>query len=377
LILLALPACALTAPAGVPLVENRFTAPTAVVRVAWSHTLVRTTPLLEYKPQEFATAAVGDNGLVYIGSSARRLLALRPRDGAFVWDYPLTGGMSSEPLYLPAGTAFPEATLVIGDDDGALTALSARTGEKRWEHRVRGAIRVRPAFADGMIYFTSGEGRLYAVDARTGQWRWQYEREVPESFAIRGASGAVAEGGRVFAGFPDGYVVALNGKTGEAVWTRQLSGEAARFTDVDSTPVIRDGVVYATSYSGGVFALDAKDGSTRWRFELDGAGPLSLDQDGRIYVSSSTEGIYCLDAQGRLQWRQGAARHGELSRPVLWGAYLLLSAAHSGAFVIDARSGQLLQAFNPGHGVTGRPAAAGSDVYVLSNAGVFFKLTTG
>lgn len=358
--------------------RDTFVAPAAVLRVVWSRPLVRTLPLLAYKLQEFAAAAVDGNGRIFIGSSAKVFYALHPRDGRVLWTRTLTGGVSSEPLYLPAGTVGPEALVLVGDDDGALTALAADTGAVRWTYRVRGTIRVRPSHCDGLILFTSSEGRLYAVDARSGAWRWQYEREAPESFGIRGASGPLCSGGRVFAGFPDGYLAALGAATGEAIWTRQLSGEATRFADVDSTPALHAGTLYATSYAGGVYALDAKDGSTRWRHELEGAGPLALDAAaGRLYVSAARAGIHCLDTEGHLLWRQALGKQGELSEPTVWGPYVLLSAAAGGSYLADAATGELLQHFNPGQGITGRPVAAGQHVYVLSNTGVFFALSAG
>ena len=39
-------------------------------------------------------------------------------------------------------------------------------------------------------------------------------------------------------------------------------------------------------------------------------------------------------------------------------------------------SGNLLQFFDPGQGATARPMAQGQRVYILSNAGAFFALTT-
>lgn len=379
-LLLALAGCAGPGMPWAPDGRRLPLAPASILRLSWSRVLSRNTQILTYKPQEFASAAAGAEGLVFVGSSARTFYAFKDRDGEVAWERQLTGGISSQPLYLGAGAALPEALVVVGDDDGALTALTARTGAVRWTYRVRGAIRVRPAYADGLLFFTSGEGRLYAVDAKTGAWKWQYEREVPETFTIRGSAGVLVLGGRAYTGFPDGYLAALNAATGEVVWTRQLSGDAARFTDVDSTPVAdrKKETLFVSSYASGVHALDIKDGSPRWRFELEGAGPLSLDAAGeRLYVVAAPAGVHCLDTQGRLVWRQALAQEGELSAPVLWGPYLLLSAAAGGLYLAQADDGRLLQFFAPGQGATGAPSAYGRHVYVLSNAGFFYALTAG
>jgi outer membrane protein assembly factor BamB len=268
--------------------------------------------------------------------------------------------------------------VLVGDDDGVLSALSATTGAERWTYRARGPLHSQPVVHGGMVYVTSNEGRVYGLDVRTGKWVWQYEREISEGFAIRGSSGVLPVGNRVYVGFPDGYLACLSGETGEVVWTRQLSGDATRFTDVDSTPVLVGDTLYISCYSGGVYALDVKDGSTRWRFELETAGPLVVDPTGeRIFVVSASQGLYCLDNKGRKLWRQSFAQKGELSQPTVWGPYLLLSAAVDGLYILDQRSGELLQFFDPGQGATARPMAQGDRVYVLSNGGAFFALSRG
>jgi hypothetical protein len=72
-------------------------------------------------------------------------------------------------------------------------------------------------------------------------------------------------------------------------------------------------------------------------------------------------------------WRQALARQGELSPPVLVGGRLLLvSASEGGTYVVDRRSGRLLQFFEPGHGVTAMPYSDGAQVYLLTNTGFFY-----
>jgi outer membrane protein assembly factor BamB len=362
----------------VPLIKDQFVAPQGVVRVAWRRTLQPAVPFFSYHPQEFASAAASADGqLVFIGSSEKTFYAMRARDGEVVWKRELTGEVSSQPLVLPAGAVGPESLVLVGDDDGVLSAIVAATGAVRWTYRARGPIHTQPVVHGGLVYITSSEGRVYGLDLRTGKWVWQYEREIPEGFAIRGSSGVLPVGTRVFVGFPDGYLACLNGENGEVVWTRQLSGESSRFTDVDGTPAVFGDTLYVTCYSGGVYALDVKDGSTRWRFDLEAAGPLAVDPSGeRIYAVSANQGLYCLDSKGRKLWQQAFPREGELSQPLLWGNYLVLSAAADGLHILDKRTGELLQFFDPGQGATARPATQGEHLYILSNAGAFFALTT-
>lgn len=363
----------------VPLVKETFTAPAGILRVRWSRPLVGKVAFFSYKPQEFAAAAVSDDGqLVYIGSSQKQLFALRAANGDVLWEREMQSTLSSHPLFLKAGAVGPEPLLLLGDDAGLISALEAGSGQQRWTYRARGPVQTQPVAQGQMLYATSNEGRIYALDIRTGSWRWSYERETADAFSIRGHSGVLPIAGsqRLYVGFPDGYLSCLHSETGEVIWNRQLSGEATRFTDVDGTPALLGDTLVTSCYASGLFGLDPKDGTTRWRFDVEAAGPFTIDaKRERIYLVSATQGLFCIDKKGRKLWQQVMSEQGELSAPTLWRGCVLLSAAVSGLHVADAETGQLLQFFDPGQGASAQPVAHGNEVYLLSNAGSFFALT--
>lgn len=364
----------------IPRVKDRFIQPASVLSVRWSRPLVTQIAFFSYKPQEFAAAAVSDDGgTVFIGSSAKTFYALRARDGEVLWARELGSGISSEPRFVPAGgAAGPDALVLLGDDDGRLLALRASDGEIKWQSPRsgnRGPIQTVPVVHNGRVYVASISGHIEAYKLEDGKEVWRYERTLGDGFSIRGNSNVLVAGEKVYVGFPDGYLACLSVESGEVLWSRSLAGDKSRFTDVDSTPVLVNGTLYVSCFASGVYALDPKDGSTRWRFDLESAGPLTVDPTGeRIYAVSATQGLFCLDGKGRKVFQQSLAHQGELAQPVLWNGYLLISAAVSGLYVADAKTGELLQSFDPGQGATAPPVAVGSSVYLLSNAGAFFSL---
>jgi outer membrane protein assembly factor BamB len=118
--------------------------------------------------------------------------------------------------------------------------------------------------------------------------------------------------------------------------------------------------------------MDPATGDVKWHYEVEGANSVAVAGD-RVYFGAAKAGVHCLDLEGRLVWRQSLAQQGTLS-PVmmLQGDLLLLSAAAGGTYVVDARSGTLLQFFKPGKGVSAPPTSDGSHVYVLTNSGFFY-----
>jgi outer membrane protein assembly factor BamB len=324
---------------------------------------------IDYKPQEFAAAA-SDGQRVFVGSSQGVLWALAADDGRLLWRRPLSGPISSEPAYV-----VEMGLVLVGDDDGALWAIEPATGKTRWSYRARGPITARPVYAGGMVYFTSAENRVYALDAVRGTWKWQYDRESPDGFTIRGQGGPLVTGGRVYAGFSDGYLACLEARTGDIVWVRGLSAESAsHYVDVDSTPALYGGALYVSSVSGGVYALDPKDGSVRWRFEVEGAGTVRV-RNGRVYFAAGKQGVYCLDVAGRLVWHQALPRAGELSSPLVVAGWVVVSAADSGTYIANAETGRLDEFIMPGHGISGPPTTDGRHVFVVSNAGFVYALS--
>ena len=346
--------------------RDAFVAPVDVLQVRWRCHLTEE-PLLEYKPQEFASAA-SDGTRVFVGSSGKVLWALSARDGSILWKHPLGGSVSGRPRYV-AETGM----VYVGCDDGGLYAIDAESGAQRWVYRTRGPIASQPVYADEQLFFTSGENRIYALDARGGKWKWQYDREAPESFTIRGYPAPLVANGRIYVGFSDGYLACLSAAGGDVLWARSLAGDSTRFTDVDSTPLFYRNTIFVSAYSTGVYALDPKDGSTRWRYDVEGATSVRA-RGSRLYFTATKSGLHALDLDGHLLWRQSLAAGGELSAPTVLGGYVLASSATGGTYVADAASGRLFQYFAPGHGVTSEATSDGRQVYVLSNGGFFYAL---
>ncbi len=348
-------------------IEPRFVSPKNVLVPRWRRHITEE-PLIEYKPQEFAAAAIGGDK-VFVGASQGNFYAFRAYDGEIIWRKKTVGPIESQPLYVEA-----THTVYLGGTDGILYALDSETGAERFQYRTQGPIGPVPVVSGDVVYFTTGENRIYAIDALSGTWKWQYEREVPEqSFTVRGSSAPLVVGEMIYVGFADGSIVCIQAKSGEVLWARSLAQEGLHFVDVDSTPLLHNGALYVSSYAGGVYSLDPKDGSIRWRFEVEGAGTVrASSDDDRIYFTAARAGVFCLDQAGRLIWRQSLALGGELSSPLVTGGYVMFSSATGGTYVANRHSGELYQYFDPGHGVSSEPVSDGKQVYLLSNEGYFY-----
>jgi outer membrane protein assembly factor BamB len=332
----------------------------------------------EIKPQEFAAPAV-DRDTAYVGTATGTFFAIRILDGKVRWHRQI-GSVSAQ-----AAVAWPN--LYVGTDDGELRCLDAATGKdcnalgakSAWPYASRGPIEQVPVVTGDSVIFANEADTVTAVDARTGKFRWQYKTETPDEYTLRGHAGVAIDGDLVYTGFSNGTLVALRAQNGSVAWLTSLKGDADRFFDVDATPVIVGSTVFTTSSSGGVFALDKTTGLVRWHVPLfegnapgqppGNVGGIATDGE-RLFVTAADQGVYALDLDGNVLWRQGTRGGGEPAQPVVSGDLLFYALTDGGLFVAEKRTGRVLQYFDPGDGVSASPALTLDDrVLVLTNRG--------
>jgi outer membrane protein assembly factor BamB len=328
--------------------------------------------LTEISPQEFAGAAVYAD-TIYIGSATGELFALRASNGTMRWKAHI-GGVSCTPLVV-AGTIY------VGTMDGVLIALDAQTAKVKWKYQSRGPIEQTPVSTTDLIVFANEADQVVAVDAMTGKFKWQYKSETPEQYTLRGHAGVTVDNDFMYTGFSNGTIVALRKDTGSVAWSTSLKGDVDKFMDVDATPLVIGDKVYATSSSGGVFALDKATGQVRWRTPFyDAAQPSEfgnvggITTDGKLlYVSVAELGTYAMDFNGNIVWRVGAKGGGEPAAPVVFADLLVYTLAEDGLFIASRKTGETLEFFDPGEGISARPTITGDGrLFVMSNHGILY-----
>jgi outer membrane protein assembly factor BamB len=186
----------------------------------------------------------------------------------------------------------------VGDWNGKVWALDARTGATRWTYRTDGEVKGSAAFAAGRIFVGSYDGHVYALAARTGKLAWRAAAQPRlGSLGTFYSTPAIAYG-RVYIGCTDGKVYSYGAASGKLRWSQSTGGY------VYASPAIWHRLVIAGSYDQTLYALDAATGDVRWRFRAE--GPISGSAtvvDGVVYFSTFDKQTYGLDAAtGKLLW---------------------------------------------------------------------------
>lgn len=176
----------------------------------------------------------------------------------------------TSPLFGTAMSPVVDAGLLIahvgGNDDGALTAFDAGSGEVKWQWKGDGPAYASPVVADfggTRQVITETQNHIVGVSASAGQLLWQipftteYVQNIPSPLPYHDLVilSGLAKG--IFAVRPS----AKDGKwTAETVWR---NGDVSMYM---SSPVLEGDLLFGFSHykKGQFFCMDARTGATKW-----------------------------------------------------------------------------------------------------------------
>ena len=219
------------------------------------------------------SSALVTDGSVYFGTLDGRVIRLSLATRRPVWVARATGDVK-------AGLALNRDMVVVGDYGGNVSAFARTDGTLRWRTTSPGtALQGAGRFyggagvAYGRVFIGNINGRVLALDARTGEVAWV---RVVDDFVY--SSPAIADE-TIYVGSYDHHLYALDAVTGEVRW-RTDAGER-----ISGSPSVIGPLVYASTIArepseGRTFAVDRRSGEVVWSFP-----------DGRYSPAVVSEGL--------------------------------------------------------------------------------------
>lgn len=265
------------------------------------------------------------------------LVAFDAATGEAGWSETFPDGVSGAPIAI-------DNVVILGGRDGALHALA--DGIYVWSIDLGGQVGTPTAYGK-RFYVADSRGNVHAAN-RDGEKLWTADRDgvlpdvlgEPRPLDVRPPA-VDDEGVYVLVesrGEADATLLAYD-HSGSKRWRSDLSG---RYGSDPRGPAVADGRVYAT-VGGTVHARAAATGEREWRFATGAgsAGPPSTDGE-RLYVAAGN--LHALDpADGTERWRlvneSLGAEHGQpyLARPAVADGRVYLRAG-----AVDAADGTWL-----------------------------------
>ena len=162
-----------------------------------------------------------------------------------------------------------------------------------------------PIFGDGTIYVSTITGRIFALNPTEKQIKWHLNVGSPlvsspllhNSILVAATYDSWIKDAS-FTG--KNFVLGMNTEDGKQIWGYEIPG------DVFSSPcLVDDAMIVVGSMNNGIYALEGYNGNVRWKFETGGEVWSSPSYNGNeIFIGSDDDGfLYCLDIDGKLQWK--------------------------------------------------------------------------
>jgi outer membrane protein assembly factor BamB len=240
----------------------------------------------------YSTPLVHDDGTLYVGTDAKKLVAISPT-GTTLWRLDVDGEADSGPTFAKDGTIVFAA--------GSALHAARRGGDLAWRFEAKGKVFTAPAItASGLVVFGSQDDHAYALTP-LGTLAWAVDLGAD----VDGAA-AIGDDGAIYIGTDRGEVVRLDDH-GRIVWRTPVGGFVRGVLSI-----ARNGDVLCGTYGPVPRVVRiASDGQVRGAFSIKGTGarefgihggPLE-DEDGVLYFGGQDDAVHAITPDGGTRWR--------------------------------------------------------------------------
>ncbi len=312
-----------------------------------------------------------EDGRIYFGDAKGYVTALQQVDGKELWR--VGSGMSLSAI------GYAEGVLLLGSHDGELLALDSKTGEELWRTMLSSEVLSAPVGSDGTVFVRTADSKVFALDAADGEYRWSVSQKQP-LLLLRGESRLLLDDGTVYAGFANGKILALSRKDGQVLWSATIAipqgrSDLERMVDIDSNPLLDSGVIYVAAFQGRLAAIGQKSGSVFWERDISIFNNMAIDEN-RIFVSDELSHLWALERRGGASlWRQEKLYGRQVSAPVIYGDYIVVSDYEGYVHLLSQEEGQFVSRYQVDKkGLVGNPVVSDGVIYLIGKSGRFVAL---
>ncbi|MQQ06861.1 PQQ-binding-like beta-propeller repeat protein [Epibacterium sp. SM1979] len=329
-----------------------------------------------------AQPVVGD-GRVYTLDSGGQVSAVSP-NGQIQWQSDIIPVTDEEGQATGGGLAFADGVVYISSGFGVLTALEAASGDQIWQQELEATGSGQPLVRDGLVYVVAGDDTGWAVRAKDGRIAWQVKAS-PSPANILGAPAPVLTRDLAVFAFGSGDLTATFRKGGFQRWNASIAGERTGSTigtinDVTGGPVVVGSRIFVGNHGGRTAAFDAESGLRLWTARQGALGPVWPAGDSLFQVSD-TNRLLRLDADsGDVIWsvrlpgfvKDKPRKRAEVVAnygPILAGGQVIVASNDGFLRFYDPTNGSLTRQVEIDGGATTAPVVAGQTLYVVSTKG--------
>jgi len=200
------------------------------------------------------------------------------------------------------GPTVDGSTVLVGTDDGSVTAVALGTGDQEWSVDLGESVDTPIAAADGTAYVavsgTSGQApAVVSLREADGSDVWRFEPAGP---GLSIGAPALADG-TVYVAVSDASIRALDAASGQPRWAAKLNLNTG-----GGAPAVSDDSVVVADIRGEVYRFAPSSGERLWDFAMNTPVYGSTVIAGSSVVVADSDGdVSAIDLEsGRRVWRQ-------------------------------------------------------------------------
>ncbi len=357
-----------------------------------------TNAALRATPQRVWSTSIGDGdsrkrritaepvvagGLIYTLDAGATVSAVSPQ-GQVVWDTNLIPATDGDSDATGGGMAYADGVLYVSSGFGRLTALDAKTGAIRWQKRLNATGSGSPLVSGGLLYLVAGDETGWTVSTKDGRIQWQVEG-TPSVGNVLGAPAPVLASDLAVFAFGSGDITATFRRGGINRWNASVAGgrrgrAAAQIVDVTGGPMVVGNTIYIGNHSGRTVAFDAGSGERRWTADEGAVDTVWPAGDSIFLISDRSQLVRLNAADGSIIWAQDLpgfvkdrpGRRGPIFAhygPILAGGRIVVASNDGYLRFFNPVNGALLHQVEVPGGATTTPVVAGQTLYVVSTKG--------
>jgi len=280
------------------------------------------------------------------------------------------------------GVAYANGVVYATSGFGFLAAFNANTGSEIWRYNAGVPFRGAPTVDAGRVYAVTHDNQMLAINTSEGTRIWD-QVGIAENAGMLGAATPAVDNGTVVVALSSGELIALLGGNGRILWQDTLSSSRrltplATLADIDGEPVIDRGKVYALSHAGSMVAIDMRSGERSWEADIAGVNMPWIAGDFAFLSTIDGQIISVTLGDGKVRWVSQLQRFLDQDKrrdlikwngPILAGNRLLVTSTHGYALSLSPYTGEVLSGIELPAGSSTAPIVVDGTFIVLTDEG--------
>ena len=318
-------------------------------------------------------------GRIFTLDGGGQVSAREEKTGAEIWRTNLAPRSGRDRDAYGGGVAYANGVVFVSSGYRLITALDAANGKVKWRTATPSPVHGAPTVSGGRVFVVDIVDQLMALDAADGTITWNYQALEEPARVISASSPAISDD-VVVAPFASGEVTAFRATNGNPLWSDTLTftnrnNALSEIRDVAGRPVIYRGDVFAGSHSGMFGSIALRDGQRHWDLPI-ATITTPLPTGDVVYVTDQSGQLICIAREsGQVFWtvdlNAGVKKKKDRaiwSGPLLASDRLIVVSTRGEAVALNPKTGARLKTLKLGTGAFLSPIAANGVVYVLSQA---------